>query len=110
MSLNCKQSSSNGKLCSSLKQKKAWVSLHRTADGKKWRVVVFLWLMIALCGLFWVLTSSNGGHSEQKVETLVSSEFKAQVLLEYCNVSKEEFHALDSLFTKRDRVCRLLLQ
>lgn len=105
MSLNCKHSSSNGKLSSSLKRKKAWVSLHKTADGRKWkRVVVFLWLVVVLCWLFWVLNSSNGGYSEQKVETPVSSEFKVQVLLEYCNTSKEELHALDSLLTERDRV------
>ncbi|CAA2965920.1 histidine kinase 2 [Olea europaea subsp. europaea] len=108
MSLNCKHSSSNGKLSSSLKRKKAWVSLHRTADGRKWkRVVVFLWLVVVLCWLFWVLNSSNGGYSEQKVETPVSSEFKVQVLLEYCNTSKEELHALDSLLTERDRFASL---
>lgn len=111
MSSNCNNCSSNGKLRSSIKQKKAWESFHRTADGRKWkRVVVFLWLMVAVGGLFWVLTSSNGGNSKWRKKISVSSDFKAQVLLEYCNVSKEEFHALDSLFTERDRVCSQLLQ
>ncbi|KAL2464973.1 Histidine kinase 2 [Abeliophyllum distichum] len=108
MSSNCKQSSSNGNSYSSVKQKKAWESLHRTADGRKWkRVVVFLWLVVALCGLVCALTSSNGGNSGRKVETSVSSEFKTQVSLEYCNVSKEEFHALDSLFIESDRAASL---
>ncbi|CAA2989514.1 histidine kinase 2 [Olea europaea subsp. europaea] len=108
MSSNCKNCSANGKLCSSIKQKKAWESFHRTADGRKWkRVVVFLWLMVAVGGFFWVLTSSNGGNSKWRKKISVSSDFKAKVLLEYCNVSKEEFHALDALFTERDRVASL---
>lgn len=110
MSINCKLSGSNGTSQESLKLRKSKEVLHETNSARKWkRKFLLLWFLgVAVAiGSIWFLSSFDSGAWGRKGRSLDSCEEGAQVLLRHFNVSKNQLHALGSLFSDSDQVASL---
>ncbi|XP_058210418.1 histidine kinase 2-like isoform X2 [Rhododendron vialii] len=108
MSLSCKHCGSNGKFSSSPKLKKAKEPLHESNRVWKWgTVLLFVWLLGAAgIGSIWFFSGLNDGSPKDEALSL-SQDKDDRVFPEYLNVSKEQFHDLDSLFCGSDQIMPL---
>jgi histidine kinase 2/3/4 (cytokinin receptor) len=107
MSINCKLSGSNGTSQESFKLRKSKEVLHETNSARKWkRKFLLLWFLgvAVTIGSIWLLFSFDSGALGRKGQSLDSCEEGAQVLLRHFNVSKNQLHALGSLFSDSDQV------
>lgn len=110
MSINCKLSGSNGTSQESFKLRKSKEVLHETNSARKWkRKFLLLWFLgvAVTIGSIWLLFSFDSGALGRKGQSLDSCEEGAQVLLRHFNVSKNQLHALGSLFSDSDQVASL---
>ncbi|WCJ37409.1 histidine kinase 2 [Euphorbia peplus] len=106
MSLNPKLSGSNGASSASFKLKKQKDPLHESNSVSQWRRrLLCIWVLIVLIvASILFLFSFQDGTLGRKVRTSDSCEEKAQVLLQYFNVSKTQLHALVSMFHESDQI------
>ncbi|KAF7145683.1 hypothetical protein RHSIM_Rhsim04G0038300 [Rhododendron simsii] len=104
MSLSGKHCGSNGKFSSSPKLKKAKEPLHESNRVWKWgTVLLFVWLLGAAgIGSIWFFSGLNDGSPKDEALNL-SQDKDDRVFPEYLNVSKEQYHDLDSLFCGSDQ-------
>ncbi|KAG5232064.1 histidine kinase [Salix suchowensis] len=110
MSINCKLSGSNGTSQDSFKPRKSKEVLHETYSARKWRrKFLLLWSfgVAVTIGSIWFLLSFDSGALGRKGQSPDSCEEGAQVLLRHFNVSKNQFHALGSLFFDSDQIASL---
>lgn len=110
MSLSGKHCGSNGKFSSSPKLRKAKEPLHESNRVWKWgTVLLFVWLLGAAgVGSIWFFSALNDGSPKDEALNL-SQDKDDRVFPEYLNVSKEQYHDLDSLFCGSDQVICLYL-
>ncbi|KAF5482590.1 hypothetical protein F2P56_003148 [Juglans regia] len=107
MSLNCKLAGLNGRLSACSKLRKAKEPLQGPNSVRKWRrKLLFLLLILVSLGSIWLFSSLNGGTLREK-NNPDSCEEKAQIFLQELNVSRNQLHALASLFPKSDRITSL---
>lgn len=106
MSLNCKLSGVNGRVPANFKVKKAKESLLGPNCVRKWtRKLLFFWLFgFVAIGSNWFFMSFNYWTLEGKVNIPGSCQENTPILQKYFNVSKNQLHALASLFSKSDQV------
>lgn len=105
MSLNCKLAGLNGRLPACSKLKKAKEPLQGPNSVRKWRrKLLFLLLILVSLGSIWLFSRLNSGTLREKNKNPDSSEEKAQIFPQEFNVSRNQLHALASVFPKSDRV------
>lgn len=107
MSINCKLCGSNGTSQDSFKPRKSKEVLHETYSARKWRrKFLLLWFfgVAVAIGSIWFLLSFDSGALGRKGQSPDSCEEGGQVLLRHFNVSKNQLHALGSLFLDSDQV------
>ena len=111
MSLNCKLSGLYGRLSTCSKLKKATEPFHGPNSVRKWRrkLLFFCLLVFVALGSIGFFLSSNDVTLWGKDNAPNSCEEKAQILLQHFNVSKNQLHALTSLFSESDQVLCLYL-
>lgn len=109
MSLNCKLSGFNGRLSTCSKLKKATEPFHGPNSVRKWRrkLLFFCLLVFVALGSIGFFLSSNDVTLWGKDNAPNSCEEKAQILLQHFNVSKNQLHALTSLFSESDQMTSL---
>ncbi|KAL7216421.1 hypothetical protein ACSBR1_028373 [Camellia fascicularis] len=107
MSLNCTLSGSNGKLSTNFKVKKAKEPLHGSNCVWKWNgLFLFVCLLGVIIGSIWFFSGLNDGALRRREDSLVCQS-KTRVLLEQFNISKDQLHALASLFSESDQIMSL---
>uniref|UniRef100_A0A2P2LHG9 Histidine kinase 1 2 3 plant n=1 Tax=Rhizophora mucronata TaxID=61149 RepID=A0A2P2LHG9_RHIMU len=101
-----KLSGLNGRLPGSTKPRKQQESLHVPDSVRKWRVKALLfWLLGALAiGSFGFLLSFGNGPLRTKQKGPEFCEEKVQALLQHFNISKNQLHALASLFSESNQI------
>ncbi|KAK6918743.1 Signal transduction response regulator, receiver domain [Dillenia turbinata] len=104
MSWNCKPSGSNGGLTTNLKLKKAVEAKSLSNSRRKWKRKLFnLWLLSLVIGFIWFLWGLSDGFGRRSVKETNLSEEKAQILVGKFNLSKNQLHALASVFSQMDQ-------
>ncbi|KAK9284454.1 hypothetical protein L1049_023627 [Liquidambar formosana] len=93
------------KMSMSFKLKKAKEPWHVSNFVRKWRrKLLLLWLLSGVIGFIWFFFGWSDGALRMKEKTPNLCEEKARILLEHFNVSKNQLHALASLFSESDQI------
>ncbi|KAL6955228.1 histidine kinase [Sarracenia purpurea var. burkii] len=106
MSLSCKHCGFNGKLSASFKPNRGKEPLHGFNRFWNWKRQLFfsLWILGGVIGFVWFFSGLSNGVLRTKDEAVdLYQKDRAWILLEHFNVSKDQFHALASLFYESDQ-------